>query len=69
MVGLAAACEPGFTNWVNVASLLTPYATAYRYPGEAAVLEPGRQEFEDALASATGLVAYVRSALPSEVQP
>lgn len=69
LVGLAAACEPGFTNWVNVASLLTPYATAYRYPGEAAVLEPGRQEFEDALASATGLVAYVRSALPSEVQP
>lgn len=69
LVRLAAAYEPGFATWVNVASLLTPYATAYRYPGEAAVLEPSRKEFEDALSSATGLVAYVRSVVPAEVQP
>lgn len=68
LVALATGYEPGFSTWANVGSLLTPYATAYRYPGEAAVLEPGRQEFEDALASAIGLVAYVRSVLPSEVQ-
>ncbi len=69
LVGLAATREAGFANWINVASLLTPYATAYRYPGEAGILEPGREEFGDALASATELVAYVRSILPPEVLP
>jgi HEPN domain-containing protein len=69
LVTLAAAYEPGFVNWVEAAITLTPYATAYRYPGASAVLEPSRTEFDEALEAATRFVGYVLSLFPDEVQP
>ena len=50
-------------------SLLTPYAVAYRYPGESAVLEPERAEFDEALRAAGEFVQFVFSILPPEVRP
>jgi len=49
---------------MDAAIALTPYATAYRYPGESAVLEPFRDEFDEVLQFAEQLVAFVMSALP-----
>ena len=42
---------------------------AYRYPGESAVLEPSRAEFDEALKLAADLVMFTCSLLPPEVQP
>ena len=54
---------------MDAASLLTPYAVAYRYPGESAVLEPDRAEFDEALRAASDVVQFVLSLLPSDVKP
>ena len=56
-------------NWEDAAITLTPYATAYRYPGESASLEPSREEFYKASELVAGLVTFVLSLLPREVQP
>jgi HEPN domain-containing protein len=69
LVELAEAYETGFAAWEDAGITLTPYATAYRYPGESASLEPSRVEFQEALSLAEGLVNYVLSLLPKEVQP
>ena len=69
LVELASGYEPGFKNHEDAAITLTPYATAYRYPGESVVLEPSRSEFDEALKLAANLVAFVCSLLPAETQP
>ena len=67
LVTLAVALKPDFADWFTAAETLTPYATAYRYPGE--TLEPTRPEFESALKMAQELYQYILSCLPTEVHP
>jgi HEPN domain-containing protein len=67
LVTLAATLKTDFTQWFDTAEALTPYATAYRYPGE--TLEPTRSEFEAALQMAKALYQYILSCLPPEVNP
>jgi HEPN domain-containing protein len=69
LVDLATAYEANFKHYEEAAITLTPYATAYRYPGESTSLEPSRAEFEEALKLASELVAFTGSLLPTEVQP
>ena len=69
LVSLAVRYEPGLANWQDAAITLTPYATAYRYPGESSLLEPDRDEFAEALHAAENLWRFVLSLLPAEVQP
>lgn len=69
LVDLAAAYELEFRQYEDAAITLTPYATAYRYPGESAALEPTRAEFEEALNLADQLFAFAVSLLPKEVRP
>jgi len=69
LVELAEAYEPSFSRWEDAAVMLTPYATAYRYPGESATLEPSRLEFDEALQLAAAFLNFVLSLLPKEVQP
>lgn len=69
LVGLAAGYAASFKNYEEAALILTPYATAYRYPGASATLEPSRVEFNEALELAGGLFDFVSSLLPDEVQP
>ena len=57
-----------FKNYEESAITLTPYATAYRYPGESSALEPSRPEFEEALKLADEFLTFVCSLLPEEVQ-
>ena len=66
---IATRYDPGFSNWMNAAITLTPYATAYRYPGESVALEPSRSEFSEALELTTNFVRFVLSLLPTHVQP
>ena len=67
LVGLAQAYEPRFSGYEDAAITLTPYATAYRYPGESATLEPSRAEFDEALNLAGNMMNFVLSLVASEV--
>jgi len=69
LVELAGAYEASFAQWEDAAITLTPYATAYRYPGESATLEPSRAEFQEALELAANFVSFVLSLLPKQVHP
>jgi HEPN domain-containing protein len=69
LVSLASRYDPSFGGWTDAAILLTPYATAYRYPGESMALEPTRAEFNDALDAAQQIFTFVLSAMPHELHP
>jgi hypothetical protein len=69
LVSLGVNYEPELANWQDAAITLTPYATAYRYPGESSLLEPDRVEFDEALRAAEQLCHFVFSSLPTDVQP
>ena len=57
--------EPGFALWQEAAARLTPYAAAFRYPGD--VISPDKEEYALALQAAENLVAYIYSLLPPTV--
>jgi len=65
LVTMASEIEPKFTAWFDVAEQVTPYATAYRYPGE--VLEPTNAEYAQAFKAASEFYQFVCSLLPAEV--
>ena len=67
LVTMALQHDAGFSEWVEAAALLTPYATEFRYPG--IMLEPSPKEFAQALSAAEGLCSFVLSVLPSQVLP
>lgn len=65
LVGQAFEIEDGFTEWLDVAEQISPYATAYRYPGE--ILEPDMVEFNQAFQAASKFYDFICSMLPPEV--
>ena len=65
LVTQASEMDPKFTDWIDTAVQISPYATAYRYPGE--ILEPTDEEFKEALKAASGFYEFVCSALPPEL--
>jgi HEPN domain-containing protein len=67
LVGLAQKYETKFSNFLNIAVLLTPYAAMFRYPGD--FLEPTREQFDEALSAADSVWQFVLSVLPAEVHP
>lgn len=67
LIELAAPFADGFSLWLEAGERLTPYATLFRYLGD--LVEPEREEFEQALCDAEGLYRYVLSLLPIEVHP
>ena len=67
LVTLAIPAHGDFSELLDLAEYLTPFATAYRYPDEN--LEPEREEFDQAVAAAEEILTSVLSALPEEVQP
>lgn len=67
LVDLAARFDPSFAQWLDAADQLTPYATAFRYPGEAIV--PSADEFQKAVQAAGALLNFVLSRLPEGVHP
>lgn len=65
LVTQASEAEPKFSAWFDAAERISPYATAYRYPGE--VLEPTEEEFLQAFKVASDFYEFVCSLLPPEV--
>lgn len=69
LVILAAAGDVRFLDWEEAANVLTPYASAFRYPGLTADPLPSRAEFDEALRLAEGLHAFVSGLLPKDAAP
>ena len=67
LVTLATPIASSLEPWLDAAERLTPYAAAYRYPGE--ILEPTQDEFRLAFRAAEQFYEFVVSLLPLEVRP
>ena len=69
LVETALESEPGFSALLNDAAMLTPLATAYRYPSEGSLFDPPPAQFAEALAAASKIYTHVLSLLPTETHP
>ena len=67
LITLALRYDATFSEWLEAAVRLTPYATEFRYPSD--LLEPDPDEFEQAMEAASGLYNFVLSVLPPNVRP
>ena len=67
LIQAAVPYKAGFSAWVDVGRLLTPYARIFRYPGD--ITEPSGEQFNQAMSAAEGLYNFVLSLLPEDVQP
>jgi HEPN domain-containing protein len=65
----AATLDKGFEALENPAEILTPYATAFRYPGGSYEPLPTREEFDEALQYAQTIYDFVLNLLPAEAHP
>lgn len=65
LVTQASEVDSKFTTWLDIAVQVSPYATAYRYPGE--VLEPTEEEYRQTFKSASHFYEFVCSQLPPEL--
>jgi len=64
LIARALPVTPGLSKLLDQADRLTPYAVAYRYPGEELV--PSTEEFAAALTAAEEIFACIESLLSSE---
>ena len=64
LVELCLERNPVFEQLQDAAEALTPFATAFRYPGN--VFEPDPEDAEEAMILARQVVELVRSLLPAE---
>jgi len=65
----ASETHGDFTHLGPAAAALTPYATAFRYPGGAYEPMPSREEFDEAMAHSEFIHDFVLNALPAEARP
>jgi HEPN domain-containing protein len=69
LVALTDMClelEPIFTDWKEIAKLITPYATELRYPGDASM--PEKEEAEKVYANTENFLDFILKLLPDEVK-
>jgi HEPN domain-containing protein len=64
LLNLCITIAPEFSELEDAANTLTPYAVAFRYPGEDA--EPTTDEVEDALQFTRHMFSFVSNRLPPE---
>ena len=65
----ASELEEGFDVFEGPAEILTPYVSAFRYPGGADQPMPAREEFDEALRHAQAIYDFVLSLVPAEARP
>jgi len=69
LVSQAAKLDPAFGQQVKAAAFLTPYVSAFRYPGGSFEPMPSREEFDEALTHARSIFDFVLNLLPPEARP
>ncbi len=69
LVERASGVNLDFRKFLKAASVLTPYVSAFRYPGGFDAPMPTREEFDEALQYAQGIYDFVLSLLPADARP
>ena len=69
LVEQAAKLNPDFQPLAQPAAVLTPYVSAFRYPGGADEPMPSREEFDEALQHAQAIYDFVLNLLPTDARP
>jgi HEPN domain-containing protein len=69
LIQQAVAANPGLSVFLPDADLLTPLATAFRYPSDDEAPMPTLVQVQDALAAARRIYDFVLSVLPAETHP
>jgi len=69
LVERAAGINPDFRKFAKAASVLTPYVSAFRYPGGFDEPMPTREEFDEALQYAQDIYDFALSLLPVDARP
>jgi HEPN domain-containing protein len=69
LVADAADVHPDFLKFEQAAEILTPYVSAFRYPGLTDEPMPSRAEFDAALQHAQAIYDFVLNLLPKEAKP
>ena len=65
----AADDMPDFAQFEEAAEILTPYASAFRYPGLTDDPMPSSEEFAAALQHAEAIYDFVLNLLPADARP
>jgi hypothetical protein len=65
----AASLHKAFETPEEPAEILTPYVSAFRYPGGSNEPMPSREEFDEALRHARTMYDFVLNLLPAEARP
>ena len=70
LVAQAARLHGDFDQFAKAAAVLTPYVSAFRYPGGGSDEPmPSREEFDEALLHAQAIYNFVLNLLPAEARP
>ena len=69
LIAEATDNAPEFVQFEEAAEILTPYVSAFRYPGLTEDPVPSRDEFDAALKHAQTIYDFVLSLLPAEARP
>ena len=69
LVERASGFSPDFRDFGKAASVLTPYVSAFRYPGGFDEPMPTREEFDEALQYAQDIYDFVLEHLPPDARP
>ena len=69
LVSHAAKVNEDFAQFVDAASVLTPYVSAFRYPGGSDEPMPSTEEFDEALRHAQTIYDFVLALVPPEARP
>ena len=69
LVRQALEVLPEFTRFTDAAEILTPYVSAFRYPGLTDDPMPSREEFDAALQHAQAIYDFVVNLLPAQARP
>ena len=69
LVEQATNLHSDFQQFETAAEVLTPYASAFRYPGGSEEPMPTREQFDEALQHAQAIYDFVLKLLPPEAHP
>jgi len=69
LIADAADDTPDFVRFEEAAEILTPYVSAFRYPGLTDDPMPSREEFDTALQHAQSIYDFVLNLLPADARP
>lgn len=69
LLPMCAAVDASFEQWKMEAALLSPLAFTFRYPDDFVLLNPTREQFDEAFAAAQRIYDFVLSLLPQETHP